>query len=157
MPMRAMSTPCYPPAPAIWTIPDASKLNGEVEELHKQALITKAKLDSASWMTQFRIRFGYTSNKIEDNAFSEEDVQNYLKTGITTSGRSSRDHAEIHCHNNAIDFIFENVTAPRSSITTVEFVCNLHKICMPPPTERGDPIPGMLKTVRNMTGCTPPG
>lgn len=156
---RKFATPCYRPAPAIWVIPDSSRWNERrIEDMRRSVIAVQEKYDFNAWHEQFRIRLGFTSNKLEGNSFSEGDVMSFIKTGVTVGGKLLRDHAEIECHNNAISFVLNMVKAPISDVTTVEFVFQLHSICMPPPRAgSGDPIPGKIKTHPNMTACIPPG
>lgn len=158
--VRKFGAPCYPPAPAIWELPQSSKGNDDqgIEGLRQSVLAVERRYDSQSWLDAFRVRLGFTSNKIEGNSFTEGEVLSFLKTGLTVGGKSLRDHAEIDCHNDAITFMLNSVNFPASEVTTVDFVCHLHRICMPPPrADSDDPIPGKIKTRRNMTGCVPPG
>lgn len=155
--VRGFATPRLPPAPPVWTVPRNIQLESEIDQLRSSVLAVQCQYTHQSWTEHFRIRMGYTSNKLEGSSFSEAEVMQFVKTGLTVPGKQLRDHAEIVAHDRAIRFMLDSVQAPIANVATVDFVQELHSICMPTPRAGSDdPIPGKLKTTRNMIACTPP-
>jgi hypothetical protein len=71
------SIPSFPPAPPVWTQPNVSH-EVDIDAQWKEVLLVKENYNRKSWLDHFRVRMGYTSNKIEGNRFTEAEVRNFL-------------------------------------------------------------------------------
>jgi hypothetical protein len=132
---RGLATKSYPPPSPLFEFPvdDVLKTAFVDVSLAKDAAISaQRRYDSQSVFEYFRLRLGFTSNKIEGNSFSEEEVFKYLKTGVTIGGKPIRDHLEIEGHDRALRYTFDFAEKKRKPKIDIDFVLKLHKICMPP-------------------------
>ena len=126
-------------------------IHNNIETLRNEVIAVQRQYDEKSWNDLFRFRLGYTSNKIEGNNFTESEVLQFFKTGVTVGGKTIREHMEIESHDHALQFVIDSVQLPVNEVASVDYICNLHKICMPAPRVylKDDPIPGQLKTENN--------
>ena len=83
--LSAFATKAYPPPPPVFDFIIDQELQEAMDKviiLKQQAVEVQRKYDTNSVFEYFRMRLGFTSNKIEGNSFSENEVYKYLKTGI---------------------------------------------------------------------------
>ena len=95
------ATKSYPPPSAIFSLPfddEIGKHFSDILLLKDKAVEAQKKYDQGTVFQYLRIRLGFTSNKIEGNSFSEDEVFKYLKTGNLIVMNSVKLSYTMNCH-----------------------------------------------------------
>jgi Fic family protein len=134
---------------------DFQVLKTSVTSLKDKASRRLEKYSPKSVLNYFRTDIGYSSNKIEGNTLTKQEVLTLLQTDLASGTKKLRDYLEVKCHDNAYTAITA-LSKSKDLIVDIDFIMKLHKICLAPPLDPADPVPGEFKTDPNMVqACHP--
>jgi len=92
----------------------------------------------------------HDSTAIEGNTLSLGETVKILELGLTISGKSLREHEEVHGHARAIDLIYEMI--PRTKLTSEDLFA-LHRTVMPKvPIDALRPVGAWKRDFNGTTG-----
>lgn len=152
---RSFATKTYPAQQPLMELPpvnawsadqaEVDDLRNCVEDIHVNHIDAKSVLD------MLRVRLGFTSNRIDGNSFSQVDVIDFIKTGVSVQGRLIREHQEIDSHDRALQMVHRIGKDPTAAFRVgINFVKELHAVCAPARRVNSDDCePGVLKTKQN--------
>lgn len=101
------------------------ELNDYFQELNSILVLRDIPLAKIErYREEFDILSSYTSNAIEGNTFTYDEVRLLLKEGVTTSKRSLREHNDIAGHSRAYRSLY--VSLKNGELIDVDFILNLH-------------------------------
>ena len=79
-------------------------------------------------MQKFRLDWNFHSNNLEGNSLTYGETKALLLFGITAQGKPLKDHLEIEGHNEAIEWVTEQVTGEYP--LTESFIRELHQLLL---------------------------
>lgn len=77
----------------------------------------------------FKIELTYTSNAVEGNTLTRVETALVIEKGITTDGKTLREHLEAINHAQAFDWVMQKINTKRENITQ-DTVLNLHRLIL---------------------------
>jgi len=77
----------------------------------------------------FRVELTYTSNAIEGNTLTRRETALVVEKGLTVGGKSLIEHLEATNHAQALDWMKEQVTGKRASLTEKD-ILHIHDIIL---------------------------
>lgn len=111
---------------------ELEKLLSEINELKKEADSYKPLNNEQNqrFLQKIRLDWNYHSNHIEGNQLTYGETKNLLLWGITARGKPLKDHLEISGHDEAIDWLFDQIKNSEQRGISQHFIRELHQLIL---------------------------